>query len=157
MDEKCGECGHALELSKGPGRYRSYRGGSGFEIPPDLEFPTCPSCGAEWMTGDQVNALSDAFEAERRRRQTPGGLMMTRIEIKLLAQLLSMAQEEFGNHGCNDFSLTRDGGLTPGEAEEFVSLAQASSPGEEEVFDGGDIQFDSTLYSYFKQRVARLL
>ena len=123
----------------------------------DLEFPACPSCGAEWMTSEQVDALSNAFEAERRRRQTPGGLMMNRVEVKLLVQLLNMAEEEFGNHGCNDFSLTKDGGLTPGEAEEFVSVAQASCPGEEETFDGGDDQFDSTLFWYFKQKVARLL
>ena len=41
---------------------------------------------------------------------------LTQIEIKLIANLLEMASEEFGNHGCNDFNLIQDGGLSKNEA-----------------------------------------
>jgi len=47
---------------------------------------------------------------------------MTELERKLIAKLLTMASEEFSNHGCNDFHLLRDGGLTEAEAAE-VQLA----------------------------------
>lgn len=57
-----------MTLSEGPGRFRDYRGGSQYEVPADLSFYVCP-CGAEWMTSTQIDQLSEAFEAERTRRQ----------------------------------------------------------------------------------------
>lgn len=43
---------------------------------------------------------------------------MNITEKKLAAKLLDMAAEEFGNHGCNDFDLVRDGELTVEQAKE---------------------------------------
>lgn len=42
---------------------------------------------------------------------------MTAIEKKLTLALLKLAAEEFDNHGCNDFHLVKDGGLTREEAK----------------------------------------
>jgi hypothetical protein len=42
-------------------------------------------------------------------------LQLTQAEIKVFSVLLERATEEMGNHGCNDFSLTRDAGLTADE------------------------------------------
>lgn len=40
-----------------------------------------------------------------------------RAKLKeLTATLLKMASAEFSNHGCNDFDLVKDGGLSEGEA-----------------------------------------
>jgi hypothetical protein len=39
-------------------------------------------------------------------------LQLTQAEVKVFSVLLERATEEMGNHGCNDFSLTRDAGLT---------------------------------------------
>ena len=61
----CSNCGSPTQTSKGPGRMRTYLGQPGFEIPADLEFEVCESCGAEWLTASQIDQLSDAFEAQR--------------------------------------------------------------------------------------------
>lgn len=44
---------------------------------------------------------------------------MTPAERKLASKFLEMASEMFGNHGCNDFDLVTDGGMTAEEAEAF--------------------------------------
>ena len=36
---------------------------------------------------------------------------MTPADKRLAARLLQVAEEEFGNHGCNDFDLVADGGM----------------------------------------------
>ena len=46
---------------------------------------------------------------------------MTPAERKLTACLLKLASEEFSDHGCNDFSLRKDGKLTDAEAKEIVA------------------------------------
>ena len=67
-DLKCGDCGHDMRISSGVGRIRRYRGEGGYVIPAALEFPVCPSCGAEWLTDSQIDALSDALELQRLQR-----------------------------------------------------------------------------------------
>ena len=42
---------------------------------------------------------------------------MTPVEKKLASILLNLASDEFDNHGCNDFHLMMDGGLTEEEAK----------------------------------------
>ena len=44
---------------------------------------------------------------------------MTPVEKKLASKLLDMASEKFSNHGCNDFDLVTEGGLTAEEADVF--------------------------------------
>jgi hypothetical protein len=46
----------------------AYRREPGYQIPDDFEFPECPSCGAQWMTGEQNKTLSRALEAQRAER-----------------------------------------------------------------------------------------
>lgn len=43
-------------------------------------------------------------------------LELTTAEVKVFSVLLERATEEMGNHGCNDFSLTRDAGLDADES-----------------------------------------
>ena len=40
-------------------------------------------------------------------------------ELKLAAKLLGLASQQFANHGCNDYDLVQDGGLTPEQAYEM--------------------------------------
>jgi len=68
----CPNCGAQMSKSSGPGRVRSYRGKHGYEIPADLAFWICGGCSAEWMTADQIDQLSDAFEAQRTERESRG-------------------------------------------------------------------------------------
>jgi hypothetical protein len=67
-EQRCPECDGALAMSRGPGRARRYRGADGYEVPADLSFPVCTSCGAEWLTDSQLETLSAAFEDQRERR-----------------------------------------------------------------------------------------
>jgi hypothetical protein len=61
---KCHFCGGANRGVSGPGRYKSYRGVR-CELPADLEIDTCTSCGREWMSDEQIDIMSDAFERQR--------------------------------------------------------------------------------------------
>jgi hypothetical protein len=71
-------------------------------------------------------------------------------DLKVLIKILDMAGDQFANHGSNDFHLLRDGGLTPGEAEEMKSRMQVEFPGEEEGFDN-DVQYDWLLMRRFQK------
>jgi len=44
---------------------------------------------------------------------------VTPAERKLASKMLDMASDEFSNHGCNDFDLVTDGGMTVKEADAF--------------------------------------
>lgn len=62
--EHCHSCNGPIKTVSGPGRRYPYRGVS-CELPHDLEVDTCTACGAEWMSGEQVDRMSKAFEAQR--------------------------------------------------------------------------------------------
>jgi len=64
----CHECGFQLRESRGPGRTRDYRGGSGYVVPASLAYLECDHCGAEWMTDQQIHVLSAALEDQRLQR-----------------------------------------------------------------------------------------
>jgi hypothetical protein len=40
-------------------------------------------------------------------------------ELKLAAKLLELAADQFASHGCNDFDLVQEAGLTPEQAYEI--------------------------------------
>lgn len=61
----CAACGNEIFLSKGPHRFKTYRGQPGFQIPAHLEIPTCRNCGAQWMNDQQLDELSDSLELQR--------------------------------------------------------------------------------------------
>ena len=47
---------------------------------------------------------------------------MNKLEQKVAAILLRKAVDEFSNHGCNDFSLRNDAGLTEKESIDFIEI-----------------------------------
>ena len=49
---------------------------------------------------------------------------MTPAQRKLVVELLDMAADHYGNHGCNDFILTEHG-LTPDESREVLERLNA--------------------------------
>jgi transcriptional regulator with XRE-family HTH domain len=53
---------------------------------------------------------------------------LTEAERKLAVLLLRQAAEKFGNHGCNDFDLVKDGGLTPDESFQIRQADFAMNP-----------------------------
>ena len=75
---------------------------------------------------------------------------MTALERKLVAKMLTLASAEFSNHGCNDFHLLRDGGLTALEAAE-VREALVRDGAVESVF--GDCTQDWLLMAWLAERV----
>lgn len=81
---------------------------------------------------------------------------LTPADLKLLVVLLEKAGDEFGNHGCNDFHLLKDGGLAPGEAEELKTRMQVEFPGDEESFDR-DYQSDSLLFVRYRNLFQKAL
>ncbi len=78
---KCPQCGDEMQISTGPGRVRSYRGEGSYVIPADLEYPICRNCGAEWMTADQIDVLSDALEYQRRARNSLSNVVRSGVSF----------------------------------------------------------------------------
>jgi hypothetical protein len=60
---KCMECGAVavLPTAKG-GRFTRYHAVPKFEIPAELEIPTCQECGTEWVDEDTAERLDSALE-----------------------------------------------------------------------------------------------
>ncbi len=82
-------------------------------------------------------------------------ITLTAIEAKVLAKLLELAGDEFSNHGCNDFNLIREGGLAPGEAQEFMTRLQVENPDQPpEIYDY-ETQHDDALFRHFQQKLER--
>jgi NMD protein affecting ribosome stability and mRNA decay len=55
-------------VTVGSSRFVTYRDEEGYEIPADMQIEVCDACGTVWMTSEQIDELSKAFEAERERR-----------------------------------------------------------------------------------------
>jgi len=70
-EHPCPECGGQLRLARASGRFRTYRGEGGYEIPETMPVLTCQKCGALWLDSAMVSELGKAFEAERLRRRQP--------------------------------------------------------------------------------------
>lgn len=70
--------------------------------------------------GEAIRAKWDQeaadFLSKRPKKKEPP---MTPTEKKLVARLLDVAADQFSNHGCNDFDLVKDGGLTSEESQEI--------------------------------------
>lgn len=76
-------------------------------------------------------------------------------DVRLLVVLLDIASDEFCNHGCNDFNLVRDGGLSSQEVPGVVARARLDLPGDE-ISDGA-AQSDCFLYARFRVLFQRAL
>ena len=65
LKQTCPDCGGALVLSTGPGRFRQYRGEDGYEIPAAMVIPKCTQCSSLWLDSAMVRDLGRVFEAHR--------------------------------------------------------------------------------------------
>ncbi len=81
-------------------------------------------------------------------------------EIKLIAKLLEMASDKFSNHGCNDFDLVKEAGLTSEEAHEVNrGFASWNDPNWSNEYDEEDLLVDHAIagddgmMSYMSARV----
>lgn len=80
---------------------------------------------------------------------------LTTKEAKLVAVLLDMAGDEFGNHGCNDFVMSKHVDMTQ---DELVALdldisTKIGDPADHEPESVGDYQTDFCLMLYLAHRV----
>lgn len=71
-------------------------------------------------------------------------------DLKLLTVLLDRAGNEFSNHGCNDFHLIKDAGLTGEEVPALVAKMRETFPGDE--IDEKVYQMDWLLFAFFEKR-----
>ena len=76
---------------------------------------------------------------------------MTPIEKKLASLLLNLAADEFSNHGCNDFSLIKEGGLTAEEAK-TVQEDLVKDGASDELYDS-EYSFDWMLMRWLAKKV----
>jgi hypothetical protein len=82
---------------------------------------------------------------------------MTKLEKKLLIKILDLAQSEFANHGCNDFDLIANGGLTPEEAKEFqLSLVNDNIIDTDDFLDS-EYTMDWLIMAWLKNRIKKEL
>jgi hypothetical protein len=79
--------------------------------------------------------------------------MMKPYEKKLLAKLLDLASDEFGNHGCNDFDLQAEG-LLPSEIAELHADMARFNKTPSEVLEGR-FTYDWFLMSYLADKIRK--
>ena len=75
-------------------------------------------------------------------------------ELEILADLLELASDEFGNHGCNDFVLTRDE-----TTDHMVDVAYYGDvdPADRAPFGGEMYVQDHVMMDYFGIKIKSLL
>lgn len=76
---------------------------------------------------------------------------MTPTEKKLASLLLNLAADEFSNHGCNDFHLIKDGGLTAEEVRK-VQEALFEDGVSDEIYDS-EYSMDWMLMRWLAKKV----
>lgn len=70
-------------------------------------------------------------------------MTLTKADCKLLVVVLRMAEEEFSNHGCNDFNL--DAYLTKEERTEFIADVNALTDFVDEPHDNSPYSLSDWL------------
>jgi hypothetical protein len=60
---------------------------------------------------------------------------LTEGERKVLVELLDRAEQEFSNHGCNDFHLVKEAKCTPSEVAEIQKKVAAWSGNPDQIED----------------------
>lgn len=83
---------------------------------------------------------------------------MTKIElssgeVKLLIDLLDRAGDQFGQHGCNDYSLSESGGLTDEESHEVFASMKSVFPRDMEEHEFEDQQMDWFILAFLRERI----
>lgn len=93
----------------------------------------------------------------RRRSKTDG---LSKAELKLIAELLDMANNEFGNHGCNDYAIPATDENKDIMREIITDTYDKRDVEEslEEVDESKDelSVMDVVLFDYFAQRCKKL-
>lgn len=88
----------------------------------------------------------------------------TNNELKLLADLLEMASDEFGRHGCNDFSLKDY--MTKEEAIEFClnyenynTHGKPISEEDRKYIEEDPLRYlpDFAIFGYFKHKIKNII
>jgi len=95
------------------------------------EFQDLPGCVTQADTLEELlPMIQDAYDswvkvilAQGNAVPQPRGLRQG--ELKSIVKLLELASEEYSNHGCNDFDLIRDGGLSLREARQVMAVLVA--------------------------------
>jgi hypothetical protein len=82
-------------------------------------------------------------------------------ELKLAAKLLELAADQFANHGCNDFDLVQEAGLTLEQAHE-INKAYAQWNGDAEEWIEDELRYpgalgDSSLMRWLSTRMQQEL
>jgi hypothetical protein len=82
-------------------------------------------------------------------------------ELKLAAKLLELAADQFASHGCNDFDLVQEAGLTPEQAYE-INKAYAQWNGDAEEWIEDELRYpealgDSSLMRWLSTRMKQEL
>ena len=79
-------------------------------------------------------------------------ILISENEAKIMADLLELAADEFGNHGCNDFELA----MTD-ENRELIKAMYADVLDEHDVeiptHSGSYVTYDSCLMQHFANRL----
>lgn len=95
----------------------------------------------------------------RKRSQTDG---LSKAELALMARLLEEAADEFGNHGCNDYTVEATDANKDIMKQVVSEAAGLTEPdlrdSIEEIDESKDeiMTFDSLLYGYFADRCKKL-
>ncbi len=90
-------------------------------------------------------------------------LVLTETEARLLARLLDKAGETYGSHGCNDFDLRKEIGLSHEQAIEVAHELRAAMLDAQVIDDAEELErkspylLDWLLMAYFEKRLRALL
>lgn len=85
-------------------------------------------------------------------------LELTLAEVKIFSILLNRAGDEMGNNGCNDFSLTRDGGLSEEECSDIDAQLRKTFPNDmQERPDQEDNISDYFLLALLEKKMKSLI
>lgn len=84
--------------------------------------------------------------------------MLTEIEKKLAAILLRRAASTFSNHGCNDFDVAKEAGLTPEQSADLwkgIAKYNGDDPADEDSMwhETNTYHSDWLLMAYLADRL----
>ncbi len=84
-------------------------------------------------------------------------MMLSEEEARVLAVLLEKASDAFSNHGCNDFDVAREAGLTVEQSDALWKKLAVWNGGDANEFDdfmGSTMHTDWMIMGYFAKRAA---
>jgi hypothetical protein len=83
-------------------------------------------------------------------------MQLTPTEQRLIQILLNKAADEFGNHGCNDFDVVSEAGLTNADSDKlWQALADWDAKELAENVGKSTIHYDWLLMRYFAEKIGK--